>query len=102
MTWSHSLSSSLRQSLGAASVYRLEISRRAAKTVTSLEKPLRRKILTAIDSLSSDPRPPGCRKLSGQEAWRIRVGDHRIVYEIHDQVLLVLVVDVGHRREIYR
>jgi mRNA interferase RelE/StbE len=82
--------------------YRLEISRRAAKAVTSLDKPLRRKILAAIDALSSEPRPVGCRKLAGQQAWRIRVGDYRIIYEIHDQVLLIIAVDIGHRREIYR
>jgi mRNA interferase RelE/StbE len=82
--------------------YRIEISRRAAKAVTSLDKPLRRKILAAIDALSGNPRPVGCKKLSGQQAWRIRVGDYRIIYEIHDQVLLIIVVDIGHRREIYR
>jgi mRNA interferase RelE/StbE len=82
--------------------YRVEISRRAAKAVTSLDKPLRRKILAAIDALSGDPRPVGCRKLAGQQAWRIRVDDYRVIYEIHDQVLLVIVVDIGHRREIYR
>ena len=82
--------------------YRVEISRRAAKAVTSLDKPLRRKILAAIDALAADPRPVGCRKLAGQQAWRIRVGDYRIIYEIHDQVLLVIVIDIGHRREIYR
>ena len=82
--------------------YRVEISRRAAKAVTSLEKPTRRKILTAIEALSGNPRPAGCRKLAGQEEWRSRVGDYRIVYQIHDQILLVIVVDIGHRREIYR
>ena len=82
--------------------YRIEISRRAAKAVVSLDKPLRRKILAAIDALSGNPRPVGCKKLSGQQAWRIRVGDYRIIYEIHDQVLLVILVDIGHRREIYR
>jgi mRNA interferase RelE/StbE len=82
--------------------YRIEISRRAAKAVNSLDKPLRRKILAAIDALSGNPRPAGCKKLAGQEAWRIRVGDYRIIYEVHDQVLLVLVVDIGNRREIYR
>jgi mRNA interferase RelE/StbE len=82
--------------------YRIEVSRRAAKAVTSLDKPLRRKILAAIEGLAGNPRPPGCKKLAGQEAWRIRVGDYRIIYEIHDQVLLVIVVDLGHRREIYR
>jgi mRNA interferase RelE/StbE len=82
--------------------YRVEISRRAAKAVSSLDKPLRRKILAAIEALSGDPRPVGCRKLAGQQAWRIRVGDYRIIYEIHDQVLLVIVIDIGHRREICR
>ena len=82
--------------------YRIEISRRAAKAVTSLDKPLRRKILAAIDALSGNPRPVGCKKLAGQQAWRIRVGEYRIIYEIHDQVLLVILVDIGHRREIYR
>ncbi len=82
--------------------YRIEVSRRAAKAVTSLDKPLRRKILAAIEGLAGNPRPAGCKKLPGQEAWRIRVGDYRIIYEIHDQVLLVVVVDLGHRREIYR
>lgn len=82
--------------------YRIEISRRAGKAVASLDKPFRRRVLAAIEALSSDPRPGGCRKLADQEAWRIRVGDYRVIYEIHDQVLLVLVVDIGHRREIYR
>jgi mRNA interferase RelE/StbE len=82
--------------------YRIEISRRAAKAVVSLDKPLRRKILAAIDALSGNPRPVGCKKLAGQQAWRIRVGEYRIIYEIHDQVLLVILVDIGHRREIYR
>jgi mRNA interferase RelE/StbE len=77
------------------------IAAKRSKAVTSLDKPLRRKILAAIDALSDNPRPGGCRKLAGQEAWRIRVGDYRVIYEIHDQVLLILVVDVGHR-EIYR
>ena len=82
--------------------YRIEISRRAAKAVVSLDKPHRRKILAAIDALSGNPRPVGCKKLAGQQAWRIRVGEYRIIYEIHDQVLLVFLVDIGHRREIYR
>jgi mRNA interferase RelE/StbE len=82
--------------------YRVEISRRAATAVITLDKAARRRILTAIEALAGNPRPAGCKKLAGQESWRIRVGDYRVVYEIHDQVLLVLVVDIGHRREIYR
>lgn len=82
--------------------YRVEISRRAAKAVSGVDKAARRRILAAIEALAGNPRPAGCKKLAGQESWRIRVGDYRIVYEIHDRVLLILVVDIGHRREIYR
>ncbi|PXY16619.1 type II toxin-antitoxin system RelE family toxin [Prauserella muralis] len=84
--------------------YKVEIARRAAKVVTSLDKPVRRRVLAAIEALADDPRPPGCKKLAGADnAWRVRAAkDYRIVYEIHDQVLLVTVIDVGHRREIYR
>jgi len=56
-----------------------------------------------IDGLATNPRPPGAKKLKGvAEAWRIRIGDFRIVYEIRDRILLVLVVRVAHRREAYR
>jgi len=83
--------------------YRVQISRSAAKTVTSLEKPVRRKVLAAIEALAENPRPPHCKKLVGQDTWRIRVANtYRVIYEIHDQVLMVTVVDVGHRREISR
>ncbi|MFN2496776.1 MAG: type II toxin-antitoxin system RelE/ParE family toxin [Pseudonocardiaceae bacterium] len=83
--------------------YRVQISRGAAKVITGLEKPVRRKVLAAIEALAENPRPPSCRKLVGQDAWRIRVANvYRVIYEIHDQVLLVTVVDVGHHREIYR
>lgn len=83
--------------------YRVEISRRAAKSVSSLDTPIRRKVLATIEALGDNPRPPGCKKLSGSDTWRIRAAHiYRVVYEIHDRVLLVTVVDVGHRREIYR
>ncbi|MDT8397339.1 MAG: type II toxin-antitoxin system RelE/ParE family toxin [Pseudomonadales bacterium] len=60
------------------------------------------RILERIQALAHDPRPPGCEKLSGQERYRIRQGVYRIVYEIEDRHLMVLVVKVGHRRKIYR
>ena len=57
----------------------------------------------AIELLATDPRPPGATKLSGREGeWRVRTGDYRVVYEVDDGVLRVLVVAVGHRRDIYR
>ena len=60
-------------------------------------------MLAVIEALAQNPHPPSCRKLASQDAWRIRVAHtYRVIYKIHDQVLLRTVVDVGHRREIYR
>jgi mRNA interferase RelE/StbE len=58
--------------------------------------------MQAIDKLPDNPRPSGCRKLKGADVYRIRVGDYRVVYEIHDDVLIVLVVRVAHRSEVYK
>ena len=59
-------------------------------------------ILAAIAELANDPRPPQSRKLSGSEKYRLRCGVYRVLYEIQDAVLIVCVVKVGHRREVYR
>lgn len=71
-----------------------------------LQKPpagAQRRILAALAALETNPRPRGAVKLSGEEnLWRIRVGDYRIIYEIHDDRLLVLVVRIGHRKDVYR
>jgi mRNA interferase RelE/StbE len=61
-----------------------------------------KKILLKIEALCHDPRPPGSVKLSGMDYYRIRHGDYRIIYEIEDTRLIIVVVKVGHRREIYR
>lgn len=84
--------------------YRVEIDRSALRALAKLDKPVRRRIQAAIDQLAEQPRPPGCVKLSGRDnQWRIRAArDWRIVYEIHDHQLLVLVIDLGHRSSIYR
>ena len=61
------------------------------------------RIVRRADRLAEDPRPPGCLKLTGRDdADRLRVGDYRIIYQIEDAALLVLVIAVGHRRDIYR
>ena len=60
------------------------------------------RVLHAIKKLADNPRPPGCKKLKSCDAYRIRAGDYRVVYEIHDDVLIVLVVRVAHRREVYQ
>ncbi|MGA0557011.1 type II toxin-antitoxin system RelE family toxin [Larkinella sp. VNQ87] len=57
--------------------------------------------MEAIKALADNPRPFGCKKLKGRKGYRIRVGDYRVVYEINDGILVVLIIDVGHRREIY-
>ena len=82
--------------------YSLFIKPSAAKEIEGLPKPARGRIVAKIRSLSSDPRPPGCEKLSGHDQYRIRQGHYRILYEIHDLKLIVVVVKVGHRRDVYR
>jgi len=83
--------------------YRIEVKLRAVKALARIPNPHRRRIAKAISSLGRDPRPEGCRKLvGGDNAYRIRVGDYRIIYEIADRVLIVYVVRVGHRGDVYR
>ncbi|MEJ2870451.1 type II toxin-antitoxin system RelE/ParE family toxin [Actinomycetospora sp. OC33-EN08] len=83
--------------------YRIDLTRRAAKALDSVDTPQRRRILAVIDQLSADPRPPSCRKLTGRDdQWRVRAGDYRVIYEVHGDRLLVLVVEIGHRSEVYR
>jgi mRNA interferase RelE/StbE len=82
--------------------YNVDILRSAQKRLDKVDDPIRRRIIDRIRALADDPRPAGCKKLSGRPAWRLRIGTYRVIYEVHDQKLLVLVFDVGHRREIYR
>ena len=82
--------------------YELAFKKSVAKDLRELPKQDVKRILQRVRSLSDDPRPPGCEKLSGQERYRVRQGLYRIVYEIHDDAVLVIVVKVGHRRDVYR
>lgn len=72
------------------------------KDFRSIPKQDVQKILSRIEALADDPRPPGAEKLSAQERYRVRQGIYRIVYEIQDEQLVVVVVKVGHRRHVYR
>ena len=72
------------------------------KELKSVPKHDLQKIVQRVASLAEDPRPRGSEKLSGQERYRIRQGDYRIIYSIHDQELTIWVVKIGHRREVYR
>lgn len=82
--------------------YRIEIKRSAGKEIRKIRsKKDRQRIVERISALSEEPRPVGCQKLSGQEAYRIRQGDYRIVYTIEDDVLIVTIIKVGNRRDVY-
>jgi len=82
--------------------YELVFRKSVAKDLRVFPKIDVRRIMQRIRALADDPRPVGCEKLSGQERYRIRQGSYRIIYEIVDTRLLVLIVKVGHRREVYR
>ncbi len=82
--------------------YKLVFKKSVAKDLRHIPKQDVKRILQCIRSLADDPRPPGCEKLSGQERYRVRQGVYRIIYEIEDARLVVLVVKVAHRREAYR
>jgi mRNA interferase RelE/StbE len=83
--------------------YRIEIKRSARKSFLGLPKSIQMRMGAAINELAANPRPPGSRKLTGSSVlYRVRIGDYRVVYEIHDDRLVVVVIRLGHRREIYR
>ena len=82
--------------------YKLTFKQSVAKDLRPIPKDDVARILKRIDMLAENPRPPGSEKLSGQERYRVRQGVYRIIYEIVDGALLVTVVKVGHRREVYQ
>jgi len=83
--------------------YAITFARPARKELESLDRPLVDRILPVIESLTQNPRPAKCKKLSGvQNRWRIRIGDYRVVYQIFDDDKVVDIVAVRHRREAYR
>lgn len=82
--------------------YELRFKTSVAKDLRGLPKTDLRRILERIETLRDDPRPPGSEKLSAQERYRVRQGNYRILYEIREFDVIVEVVKVGHRREVYR
>ncbi len=83
------------------SEYRIELRPAAVRALRKLDPPTARRVHGAIALLASDPRPPASRPLKGRPGRRVRVGDYRIIYTVADDVLLVVVVTLGHRREVY-
>jgi mRNA interferase RelE/StbE len=83
-------------------VYELIVRKSVSTDLRAIPKKDLERILARIAALATEPRPPGCEKLSGLERYRLRQGRYRILYEIEDARLTVTVVKVGHRREVYR
>ena len=82
--------------------YSLRFKASVAKDLRRLPKKDVARILKRIESLAEDPRPTGCEKLSGRDVYRVRQGRYRILYEIRDNELIVLVIRISHRRDVYR
>ena len=82
--------------------YALVIERAAQKSLAKISPPHRGRVIRAIEGLATDPRSQGVKKLRRREAWRLRVGTYRVIYEIDDDDLIVLVIRIRHRREAYR
>lgn len=82
-------------------VYKISLTTTAQKQLDKLPDNIALPIIEAIKNLSNNPRPNGCKKLKGRNGYRIRKGDYRIIYDIFDRELLVDVIALGHRREIY-
>ena len=83
------------------SEYRIELRPAAVRALRKLDPPIRHRLQGAIALLAHDPRPPAARALQGRPGLRVRVGDYRIIYTVTDDVLLVVVVTLGHRRAVY-
>jgi len=84
--------------------YSIVISKQALKELAKLPLKINRHISSAIDALGENPRPAGCKKLKGEKEyiWRIRVGDYRILYSIDDEISIVEIRKIGHRKDIYQ
>ena len=82
--------------------YSVGVERKAQKQIARLSSEMQDRIEAALGALAYDPRPPGCVKLTGRDDYRVRVGDYRILYDIEDDRLTVVVVKVGDRKEIYK
>jgi mRNA interferase RelE/StbE len=82
-------------------MYSLLILKIAQKELANLPVKVYQRIRTEIIELAKNPRPYGCKKLTGRDGWRIRVGDYRILYEIDDNLQKITILHIGHRKDIY-
>lgn len=82
-------------------IYQITIKPKAIKSLEKINEPYYSKIKEAIYSLAHNPRPQGYKQLKGREGYRIRVADYRIIYDIFDNILLIDIIQLGHRKDIY-
>lgn len=82
--------------------YKIEFRPAAVRALRKLDPQVQRRVRGAVALLAENPRPPASMPLTGRPGWRLRVGDYRILYTIKDDLLLIVVVGLGHRREVYR
>ena len=82
--------------------YQVSLKKRVIKVLSKINEPYYSNLKYAIFDLAENPRPVGYKKLKGRDAYRIRVADYRIIYEINDEILLIDIIDLGHRKEIYK
>lgn len=83
-------------------MYAVELLPSAAKALAKLEAAVKRRLVRRIDRLAEEPRRDAVKLRGADDVWRARVGDYRILYQVHDDRLLVLVIRIGHRAEVYR
>lgn len=83
-------------------MYRVELESRTRRELLDLPPEIARRIADVLDDLERDPRPPGAKKLSGVEGYRIRKGAYRVLYTVDDKLKLIRIYRIGHRREVYR
>ena len=81
--------------------HKIMLKKAAIKALEKINEPYCSNIKTAIYSLANNPRPSGCKKLKGMDGYRIKVADYRVIYDIFDDLLLIDIIDLGHRKSIY-
>ncbi len=82
--------------------YTVRISSAARRQISKLPRDGQERVSAVLAILADEPRPPAAKKLTGRDAWRVRTGNWRVIYEIHDDELIVMVVAAGNRRDVYR
>ncbi|MBX9742948.1 MAG: type II toxin-antitoxin system RelE/ParE family toxin [Chthoniobacterales bacterium] len=82
--------------------YKIELAPKAHRQLRKLSPSVQKQIHQILEQLAQDPRPPHCKKMQAVGTWRVRTGKYRVIYEINDGILLILVLALGHRKEVYR